>query len=153
LGQWGPLLKSCAEGKLKKFSDIPNGGPNQPRIDRLDRTLLMLAIQYGNHTLAKQLIEQEKWSGLNAEDRDGDTALVYAVMFRHVDLVEQLLHKDVKLRTGSDKKFRAYNMAKLETKSGRFRRMFDSTLDSDYVDHEMETIKQLLLAADSRFAI
>lgn len=83
----------CLRGKTASFERLLKAGVND--INRLhhNKTFLMLACIHGHNDIAKRLIEDTRID-VNAEEKDGSTALFYACIYEEKQILKLLLKKE-----------------------------------------------------------
>lgn len=92
-----PLIRACQKGNNEVASYLLNIVEDINIASEIG-TALMVCAAKGNHSMARLLLENK--ANPNIKDADGNTALIYAVQFKKIELVELLLsyNADRKLR-------------------------------------------------------
>lgn len=92
-----PLLLACQRGNIEVASYLLELAVDLDYVSEIG-TALMVCATKGNDSIAKLLLDKK--ANPNIRDADGNTALIYAVQFKHIALVELLLsyHADLEIR-------------------------------------------------------
>jgi len=90
-GGWTPLMIAAAEGNEKIASVLIGSGASVDAKNKLGRTSLMFASNYGYYSIAKMLLENGANPDLIPNDKDGWPSIIVASYKGYDDIVSLLL--------------------------------------------------------------
>ncbi|KAJ5726789.1 hypothetical protein N7493_005816 [Penicillium malachiteum] len=151
-----PIMTAAWHGNFEIFQYLVSKGVDMTKVDAKERTLLHLAAEGGDLGIVKFIFEnadQSKQSSLmETENIDGDTALLSAADYGHLEIVQYLLNKGAEIKKTSHQDWNALCLAAKNGRIGVVKFLVDHTAlgrecISEGTGHDGST--PLMLAVDN----